>query len=79
MKSARTVCATITVLIALTAGVPALAAITGFVIGTAKGTTEEDCTKAGGTVTVDADGHKICVPRPAKTAAPAPAGREPPN
>ena len=79
MRSALTICATIAVLTALAAGGPTLAAAAtaGFVIGTAKGTTEEDCTKAGGTVTVDADGHKICVPRPAKTTAPA--GREPPN
>lgn len=80
MKSSLKVCATLAAFAILTVGgaLSPAAAAGGFVIGTAPGTTEADCTNGGGTVSVDAAGRKICVPpRPVKSSAPV--GREPTN
>jgi hypothetical protein len=64
--------------LALSAG-GAGAATGSFKIGTAAGTTEADCTNAGGTVVTDAQGNKICRISKASTSGSAPAGREPSN
>ncbi|MBL6937213.1 MAG: hypothetical protein ISS15_01085 [Alphaproteobacteria bacterium] len=63
------------VIVLVTAG---SASAAGWIIGTAPGTTEADCTNSGGTVVVDSQGHKICIPRPVRTDGGAP-GREPTN
>ena len=75
MRASSTIRASLLALavLTLTAG-SALAGGGGTRIGTAPGTTEADCIKSGGTVTVDANGHKIC--KPAKSGADT---REPSN
>lgn len=63
-------------LLTLAAGATSAAAMGGFRIGTAAGTTEADCTKAGGTVVTDSSGNKICKLAKAPTAPAGSSSRE---
>jgi hypothetical protein len=61
MRLASILCASFVVALTLASGGAGAAAMGNtYMIGTAPGTTEADCTKAGGTVSTDAHGNKIC-------------------
>ena len=63
MRASSILCATIAVLVLITASASAATTTankSNFKIGTAAGTSEADCTKKGGTVTTGKDGAKWC-------------------
>ncbi len=60
MKTISILCASFVVALTLASGAGAAAMGNTYMIGTAPGTTEADCTNAGGTVSTDAHGNKIC-------------------
>lgn len=68
MKTSSTIRASLLAIAVLTLTASGAVAAGGTRIG--PGMTEADCIRSGGTVTVDANGNKICKPKPTQSREP---------
>lgn len=70
MRPSSTLRASLLALAVLTLTAGSAVAAGGTPIGTEPGTTESDCLNSGGTIVTDANGNKVCKPKPTQSREP---------